>query len=101
MRKRERTFSELDDVVHQKARLGILWLLYNKSPRSFTSLRDDLSLTDGNVNRHLRMLNEARLVKAARVKREVGRAATEFALTPKGRTALEEHRSDLARLLSM
>ena len=57
-------FGGLDRVLHEKARLGILTsLLAHHRGLSFNELRDHCSLTDGNLSRHLQMLNEAGLVQ--------------------------------------
>lgn len=50
---------ELDDVVHQRVRLGILAVLREADKVEFGYLRDLLSLTDGNLSRHLQTLEEA------------------------------------------
>jgi len=48
--------SSLDDVVHQRARLGILSVLEEAEQADFTYLRKTLKLTDGNLGRHLEVL---------------------------------------------
>jgi DNA-binding MarR family transcriptional regulator len=56
-------YDGLDRVIHEKARLGILTsLLANPVGLSFTRLKELCDLTDGNLNRHLQMLQEAGLV---------------------------------------
>jgi len=52
----------LDDVVHQRARLGILAILNETTKVDFGYLKDALELTDGNLSRHLTVLEEANLV---------------------------------------
>jgi DNA-binding MarR family transcriptional regulator len=52
----------LDDVVHQRARLGILAILNETTKADFAYLKDALELTDGNLSRHLTVLEEANLV---------------------------------------
>ena len=49
----------LDETVHQRTRLGILTMLAEVGSASFTHLRDTLGLSDGNLSRHLRVLEEA------------------------------------------
>ncbi len=49
----------LDDVVHQRVRLGILAVLEQADQADFTYLRNALGLTDGNLSRHLGVLEEA------------------------------------------
>jgi DNA-binding MarR family transcriptional regulator len=53
----------LDDIVHQRVRLGILAVLTEASRADFAFLRDSLDLTDGNLSRHIAVLEEAGLVK--------------------------------------
>lgn len=53
---------QLDDVVHQRARLGVLAILHEVKEADFNTLRSTLELTPGNLSRHLVVLEEARLV---------------------------------------
>ena len=53
----------LDDVVHQRVRLGILAVLREADKVEFAYLRDMLGLTDGNLSRHLQTLEEAGYVE--------------------------------------
>ncbi|HEX9313293.1 MAG TPA: transcriptional regulator [Actinomycetota bacterium] len=53
---------DLDDLVHQRVRLAILAVLVEASRVDFRYLKDTLGLTDGNLSRHLQVLEEARLV---------------------------------------
>lgn len=53
---------DLDEVVHQPARLGLLTILRETPRADFTFLRDTLELTAGNLSAHLRVLEGARLV---------------------------------------
>ena len=55
----ETAFDRLDDVVHQRTRLGVLTILAEVDSAAFTYLRDELGLSDGNLSRHLRVLEEA------------------------------------------
>jgi DNA-binding MarR family transcriptional regulator len=49
----------LDEVVHQRTRLGILVVLAEAGRAQFGFIRDTLELTDGNLSRHLQVLEEA------------------------------------------
>jgi DNA-binding MarR family transcriptional regulator len=65
----------LDPVIHERTRLAILTALYTAPEgRSFSDLRDTLSLTDGNLMAHVRTLEEAALLE--RSKEGAGRAST-------------------------
>ena len=52
----------LDEVIHQKNRLGILAVLSEADYADFAYLKQILDLTDGNLSRHLQVLEEAGLV---------------------------------------
>ncbi|MGO4287814.1 helix-turn-helix domain-containing protein, partial [Bosea sp. TAB14] len=56
-------FEGLDRVLHEKARLGILTSLADHPKGlSFTELRDLCGLTDGNLSRHVQILEEAKML---------------------------------------
>lgn len=76
----------LDDVIHQRTRLGIVSVLA-ESRCDFTYLRRVLGLTDGNLNSHLGVRVQAGYV---RTEKDVtgGRARTWGSITPDGRAAL-------------
>ena len=58
---------DLDEVVHQRVRLGVLAVLREVDQADFTFLRDTLGVTDGNLSRHLTVLEEAGCVKIKKV----------------------------------
>ncbi|MDM8544994.1 transcriptional regulator [Candidatus Venteria ishoeyi] len=56
-------YERLERVIHEKARLGILTsLLTQPEGLLFSELRDLVGLTDGNLSRHLKVLQEESLV---------------------------------------
>lgn len=77
---------QLDRVIHEKGRLGIMSLLAASPQLAFTDLRDTLEMTDGNVTAHLRTLHEAGYVAVTK-SFQAGRQVTTYALTPAGRSA--------------
>ena len=57
-------YDGLDRVLHEKARLGILTsLVANPDGLKFNELRTLCTLTDGNLSRHLKALEEANLIR--------------------------------------
>ncbi len=57
-------YDGLDRVMHEKARLGILTSLAARAEGLlFTDLKDLCQLTDGNLSRHLTVLQDAGLVE--------------------------------------
>ncbi len=79
---------ELDPVIHERVRLGIISALAVNDELSFNDLKKLLEITDGNLSVHARKLEVAGYVKCT--KSFVGRQPrTEFKLTAAGRRALE------------
>ncbi len=57
-------YEGLDRVIHEKARLGILTsLLTHPTGLLFNELKSLCALTDGNLSRHLQILEEAAFVE--------------------------------------
>lgn len=79
---------ELDDVVHQRSRLGILTVLAEGSRVQFGFLQEILRLTDGNLSRHLKTLADAGYVRIDKGF-EDRRPRTWIRITRPGRRALE------------
>lgn len=79
-------FLQLDRVIHEKGRLPIVSLLAASSELSFTELRDTLKMTDGNLSRHIKTLQEAGFVSVTK-QFQGARPLTTCALTPAGRKA--------------
>ena len=53
----------LDDVVHQRVRLGILTIAHEARRVEFGFLRTQLELTGGNLSQHLGVLESAGLIE--------------------------------------
>jgi DNA-binding MarR family transcriptional regulator len=83
-------FRQLDRVIHEKGRLGIMSLLAASPQLSFTELRDTLNLTDGNLTAHVRTLQEAGYVAVTK-SFEGTRPLTTFSLTAKGSHAFSAY----------
>jgi DNA-binding MarR family transcriptional regulator len=79
---------DLDDVVHQRIRLGILTICNEARRVGFSYLRDALQLTVGNLSRHLQVLEEAGLITIEKGY-EAKRPKTWVAITRPGKDALE------------
>jgi DNA-binding MarR family transcriptional regulator len=91
--------SKLDETVHQRYRLGILAFLSGVERADFTKVRDEVGLTDGNLNRHLALLTEAGYVIISKPVTPGGRRRTWVALSPAGREALNAHVRALRALI--
>ena len=56
-------YDGLDRVIHEKARLGVLTsLIAHPKGVVFGDLKKMCALTDGNLSRHLQVLEEAKLI---------------------------------------
>ena len=81
---------ELDRLIHERIRLGIVSALATNDSLSFNDLKRVLKTTDGNLSVHARKLEEADYISC--VKFFEGRMPrTEYRLTVKGRAALAEY----------
>jgi DNA-binding HxlR family transcriptional regulator len=81
---------ELDRLIHERIRLGIVSALATNASLSFKDLKRILKTTDGNLSVHARKLEEADYISClkyfeARVPR------TEYRLTAAGRRALAQY----------
>ncbi|MEY9928822.1 DNA-binding MarR family transcriptional regulator [Catenulispora sp. GP43] len=89
----------LDDVVHQRVRLGILTVAHQARRAEFGFLRTTLDLTAGNLSQHLTVLEKADLVGVEKGY-EGRRPRTWITLTDAGRAALAAEIAQLKRLIS-
>lgn len=94
--------AKFDELIHQPVRLRImaaLTALPEGDEIEFTTLRDLLEVTDGNLGAHLRKLEEAGYVEIT--KTFVGRRPqTYISATKAGRRAFREHVAALQEILS-
>jgi DNA-binding MarR family transcriptional regulator len=90
--------AELDRLVHERMRLGILSALAVNEPLSFSELKDLLQTTDGNLSVHARKLEEGGYVSCR--KHFAGRMPrTDYRITAAGRRALEEYLEEMEELI--
>jgi DNA-binding MarR family transcriptional regulator len=91
---------DLDDVVHQRVRLGILATLIGGDRADFSTLCRGLDVTKGNLGQHLRMLEEAGYVAIDKAF-ENRRPRTQVSVTQHGRAAFAREGRALRRLLEL
>lgn len=78
------SYDGLDRVIHEKARLSILTsLVTHPKGLAFADLKRLCGLTDGNLSRHIKVLQEAKLVSVTKGY-EGNRPHTSCAITPLG-----------------
>ena len=93
----EHPASGLDDVVHQRVRLGIMAVTHEARRVEFGFLRETLDLTAGNLSQHLGVLEKAGLIDVEKGY-EGRRPRTWISLTKAGGAAL---RAELASLRAL
>ena len=94
----KRVLEELDPVLHERGRLAIASVLAAVDQITFTELRDELAMTDGNLSVHLQKLEEKGYV--AIDKHFVGRRPqTTCRLTPAGRRAFARYLDHLEAIV--
>lgn len=91
-------FLQLDRVIHEKGRLAIMSMLAATPELSFTELRDTLGMTDGNINTHIRTLQEAGYIAVSKTY-EKNRPLTTCSLTANGRKAFTAYIDLLEQIL--
>ena len=93
-------YDGLERAIHEKARLGILTsLIAHPAGLLFSDLKELCSLTDGNLNRHLRVLREAGLVEVWKGTSK-NRPQTLCRLTGDGRARFLQYLGELERVVS-
>ncbi len=92
-------YEGLDRVIHERARLGVLTsLAAHPKGLSFGDLKALCGLTDGNLSRHLRVLERERLISIAKDQRQ-GRSQTTCRITVVGRRRYLDYLTVLEQVL--
>lgn len=90
--------TELDRLIHERMRLGIVSALAVNESLTFNDLKKLLDSTDGNVSVHARKLEDAGYIECK--KSFDGRVPrTEYRLTRTGRGALERYLNHMEALI--
>lgn len=90
--------AELDRVIHERMRLGIISALAANDTLTFNELKSLMKTTDGNVSVHTRKLEDAGYIICN--KSFDGRIPrTEYKITTAGRRALERYLNHMETLI--
>ena len=90
---------DLDRIIHERLRLGIISALAVNDALGFTELRDLLKTSDGNLSVHARKLEEAGYLSCR--KSFVDRTPhTEYRITASGRKALQRYLNHMEALIA-
>jgi DNA-binding MarR family transcriptional regulator len=92
-------YEGLDRVIHERARLSVLTsLLTNPKGLTFGDLKQLCALTDGNLSRHLSVLENAKMVDIAKG-HDHNRPQTICRITANGRKRYLEYLSTLEQVV--
>ena len=92
-------YEGLNRVIHERARLSILTsLITNPKGSTFNDLKQLCSLTDGNLSRHLRVLEKGNMVELVKTQ-ERNRPQTICRITTSGRKRYVEYLSTLEQVV--
>jgi DNA-binding MarR family transcriptional regulator len=92
-------YEGLDRVIHERARLSVLTsLMTNPKGLAFGDLKQLCALTDGNLNRHLRVLEEGAMVEIVK-KMDRNRPLTICRITASGRARYMEYLETLEQVV--
>jgi DNA-binding MarR family transcriptional regulator len=90
--------SKLNKAFESRLRLGIMSILTVNEKLDFTSLRDLLGTTDGNLSSHLTALEKEGFIKV--IKKFVARKPkTIYSATEKGKKAFRQHLDLLEKII--
>ena len=93
-------YDGLERAIHEKARLGIMAsLVTHPEGLLFGDLKELCSLTDGNLNRHLKVLTEANLVEIWKGSK-ANRPQTLCRMTALGKSKFLEYVAELERVIA-
>lgn len=93
-------YQGLDRLIHEHARLSLLTaLITNDTGLSFNELKKMCQLTDGNLSRHLAILDEAGLIRIFKGS-EGNRSLTLCRITSDGRKKYTEYLAVLERVIT-
>jgi DNA-binding HxlR family transcriptional regulator len=94
----EESARSLDQLIHERTRLGIVSALAVNTTLSFNALKKLVGATDGNLSVHARKLEDAGYISCT--KSFAGRLPkTEYRLSPAGRKALERYLDHMEALI--
>ena len=91
---------DLDALLHQPLRTQIAAFLAGAGSATFSELKRQLDVSDGNLESHLKKLIASDYL-AVRKESGEGRKQTHYELTPTGRDALQSYIQALQKVLAL
>jgi len=93
--------SEFDAVLHQPIRTGIVAFLTARGEATFTELKNQLDITDGNLDSHIKKLLASGYLLKEKKQGATKRLQTVYYLSDSGHEAFEKYLTTLKQLLSL
>jgi DNA-binding MarR family transcriptional regulator len=91
-------FENLDKVLEHRIRLQIMSVLIANAHYDFSSLKEELNVTDGNLASHIKALEKEKYISVT--KSFIDRKPhTRYKITDRGRTAFKKHLDALEEVL--
>lgn len=92
------SFDDLHKAFENRVRLGIMSALAVNDALDFTSLKEFLEVTDGNLATHIKKLEQEGFVEVEKSFID-NKPNTSYSMTPKGKKAFEEHLNVLETII--
>ncbi len=92
---------ELDVTLHQPVRTRIVAFLVTRGEATYTELKKQLTITDGNLESHMKKLLASGYLQKEKRTGTSKRVQTVYRLTPLGHEAFENYLETLKRILSV
>ncbi|HEV7646147.1 MAG TPA: transcriptional regulator [Pyrinomonadaceae bacterium] len=89
---------ELDKLIHERLRLGMISALAANASLSFNELKKLLQTTDGNISVHARKLEDAGYIQCTKTFKD-RMPLTEYKITAAGKKALEKYIGHMEALI--
>lgn len=93
------SIDDLHKAFESRVRLGIMSALAVNDTLDFTSLKDYLDVTDGNLATHLKKLENEEFISVEKSFID-NKPNTQYAMTPEGKKAFEEHLNVLEQIIN-
>jgi|SRR5690625_980802 len=93
-----RFVQNIDDLIHAKARLGIMSMVMIYDKCDFMMLKKQLGLTDGNLGSHIKRLEDADYIQVTKTF-EQRKPKTYITVTEKGAKAYETYINTLESII--
>ncbi|MDR9418147.1 winged helix-turn-helix domain-containing protein [Gracilimonas sp.] len=92
------SFDDLHKAFENRVRLGIMSALAVNDSLDFTSLKEFLEVTDGNLATHIKKLEQEGFVEVEKSFIDK-KPNTSYSMTPEGKKAFEEHLKVLEQII--